>query len=95
MRTLLAAALALSVVVVAGCGSCGDDVCYTPPPPRIASAGYCGPVEPLAPLPTTPFTTPVVQTSYTPPPLNPIPAPAPFVPATAPNFCPPNQPCEV
>lgn len=94
MRTLLAAVLALSVVVVAGCGSsCGDDVCYTPPPPRAVSTGYCGPVEPLAPLPTTPYTTPVVQTSYTPPSPAPLPARAPVAPLTAPNFCPPSQPC--
>ncbi len=95
MRTLLAVALALSVVVVSGCrSSCGTDVCYTPPA-RI-STGYCGPVEPLAPLPRG-----LVPTSYNAPePLpEPIPvqssfpAPVPFVPTTPPNFCPPNQIC--
>ncbi|MCD8139743.1 MAG: hypothetical protein LUE17_08195 [Planctomycetaceae bacterium] len=52
MRTLLALALALGMFAVSGCGSCGDDVCYAPPAPRIAS-NYCAPVEPLAPLPTS------------------------------------------
>ncbi|MCD8351823.1 MAG: hypothetical protein LUC93_14545 [Planctomycetaceae bacterium] len=98
MRTLLALALALGMFAVSGCGGCGDDVCYAPAPRPIASS-YCGPVEPLAPLPTSAIApvigpAPIVGSgAIMPAVIPPAPAPAPYIPSSTPSFCPPGQYC--